>query len=161
MTGDEQVDAALLAEVTSLLTDYSGVAPAIDQPFSPAPTFAPGGLLLDSHSFFAETETLLSSDMQERNVFLNSLPSFKQNDPFNDQTPGHDADKVEQLLADQKREFRNAQAAKRRLRYRQKLKDEKETLQQQETQLSSELSKLQEKREAARKSRVNNLSLGV
>lgn len=157
MTEDEQVDAALFAEVSSLLAGCSGVAAPTDQQFSPASTSVSNELLLNSHSFLAETETLLSSlsynDTQERNV----MPSF---DPIN---PTHDDDsgKVGELLADQQRKVRNAQAAKRRLRYRQKLKDEKETLQQEETELSSELARLQEKHEAAARNQVDNLSLGV
>ncbi|KAK1929552.1 hypothetical protein P3T76_014950 [Phytophthora citrophthora] len=153
MTEDEQVDAALLAEVTSLLAGCSGAAPTSDEQFSPASTSTTDELLLDSHSFLAETESLLSS------IGSNDT-RFEPINPTDDKKLCLE-EKVGELLADEKRKVRNAQAAKRRLKYRQKLKGEKETLQQQETELSSELDRLQEKQEAARRNQVDNLSLGV
>ncbi|KAE9304084.1 hypothetical protein PR003_g21838, partial [Phytophthora rubi] len=69
--------------------------------------------------------------------------------------------KAEPISAEKRREIRNAQAAQRRLRYRQKLKNEKETLQQQEIQLSQELTKLQQARVDEKNDQVDRMTLSV
>ncbi|POM60985.1 hypothetical protein PHPALM_30074, partial [Phytophthora palmivora] len=69
--------------------------------------------------------------------------------------------KTSQLSADERRELRNAQATKRRLRYRQKLKDEKETLKREEVKLLSELKRLQKTQVDEKMCQVDNMTLSV
>ncbi|KAE9282423.1 hypothetical protein PF008_g27645 [Phytophthora fragariae] len=128
MTDDDQVD-ALLADVARFLvkTDASSVLVQATPLKS-----KPDSLLVSSHELVAETEALLSSEADHNSLLgANSVQTVS---------------KAEPISAEKRREIRNAQAAQRRLRYCQKLKNEKETLQQQENQLSQELSRLHQAR---------------
>ncbi|KAE8971565.1 hypothetical protein PF011_g25989 [Phytophthora fragariae] len=128
MTDDDQVD-ALLADVARFLvkTDASSVLVQATPLKS-----KPDSLLVSSHQLVAETEALLSSEADHNSLLgANSVQTVS---------------KAEPISAEKRREIRNAQAAQRRLRYCQKLKNEKETLQQQENQLSQELSRLHQAR---------------
>ncbi|RAW33100.1 hypothetical protein PC110_g10581 [Phytophthora cactorum] len=152
MTGDEQVDAALLADVTGFLTDCNATAPSLDQHHKTPPSFSDDGLVVATNQLLAETETLLSSL---------ETPPQEQIAPNTSIGNRLNAAKTDQVLAEKRREYRNVQAAKRRLKYRQKLKDEKETLQRQEMELSSELSRLQSAQKAEKMRYVNTMSLSV
>ncbi|GMF34266.1 unnamed protein product [Phytophthora fragariaefolia] len=66
---------------------------------------------------------------------------------------------TEQISAVRRRELRNAQAAQRRMRYRQKLKNEREALREQEIQLSQQLSVLQQARDEQKKTQVDKMTL--
>ncbi|KAG7384942.1 hypothetical protein PHYPSEUDO_002088 [Phytophthora pseudosyringae] len=152
-TEDEQVDDALLADVTGFLADCRVPAPGPDPQLHPRRVLSGDGLLLATHELLAETETLLSS--------LDTDHQQTRTSPTAPSVSAYASTKAEQLSAQERRELRNAQAAKRRLRYRQKLKDERETLQQQEVEMSSMLSRLQNAREAEKRSQVDNISLSV
>ncbi|KAL4145154.1 hypothetical protein PRNP1_012827 [Phytophthora ramorum] len=128
-------DAAFLAEVTGFLD--AAVAAGTGHA---TPTTGDEALLLDSHQLLAETEELLASC---------NTPKAKV------------ASQKSQISAEERREIRNAQAAKRRLRYRQKLKDEKEILFLQESELSGELSKLQAAEAEKKRKQAGNLALGA
>ncbi|KAG1687215.1 hypothetical protein DVH05_005329 [Phytophthora capsici] len=97
-------------------------------------------LLLASHELLAETEELLASYAappkmtQGEDAISSSKASAKS-----DQKAGPKS----KLSAEERREIRNAQAAKRRQRHRQQLKQERETLKIQATELSSQLQELQ------------------
>ncbi|KAE9346456.1 hypothetical protein PR003_g7414 [Phytophthora rubi] len=128
MTDDDQVD-ALLADVARFLVK-SDTSSAFVQA-TPLKS-NPDSLLVSSHQLLAETEALLSSEADNNSLLgANSTRTVS---------------KAEPISAEKRREIRNAQAAQRRLRYRQKLKNEKETLQQQENQLSQESSRLHQAR---------------
>ncbi|KAE8893153.1 hypothetical protein PF005_g27499 [Phytophthora fragariae] len=112
MTDDDQVD-ALLADVARFLVK-SDTSSALVQA-TPLKS-NPDSLLVSSHQLLAETEALLSSEADNNSLIgANSVQTVS---------------KAEPISAEKRREIRNAQAAQRRLRYRQKLKNEKETLQQ-------------------------------
>ncbi|KAF1784826.1 hypothetical protein GQ600_24044 [Phytophthora cactorum] len=91
---------------------------------------------MDSHQILAKNEELLayhkvSDCLREQNHNSTST-----------NTKSSEEDKTENLQNDnisagKRREIWNAQAAQRRLRYRQKLQDEKETLRQKATELST------------------------
>ncbi|KAL3659851.1 hypothetical protein V7S43_015153 [Phytophthora oleae] len=98
-------------------------------------------LLLDSHDLLAETEELLAS---------NEAPT--ENGDASNTAKSSEEDKQKavpkgKLSAEKRREIRNAQAAKRRLRYRQHMKEERETLKLQTSELSSQLQELEAARE--------------
>ncbi|GMF34264.1 unnamed protein product [Phytophthora fragariaefolia] len=86
--------------------------------------------------------------------------SIMSNEIKNDEmVTANDSDLL--LAADKRHEIRNAQAAKRRERYRQKLKDEKEELVRQENELSKVLAKLQAAHAGVRAAQMKNLALGA
>ncbi|ETL34849.1 hypothetical protein L916_12968, partial [Phytophthora nicotianae] len=65
------------------------------------------------------------------------------------------------LSAEKRREIRNALAAQRRVRYRQKLKDEKEVLKQQATELSAQLTSLQTSQAKRKAKQASNWMFGA
>ncbi|GMF18340.1 unnamed protein product [Phytophthora lilii] len=129
MADTSDVDADLLADVAGFLVECDLPSPPVDGPARAGDD----GLLLSSHQLLQETETLLSA-------LDASAPSSDENSAANG---NRDHLQSGQVSAAKRREIRNAQAAKRRLRYRQKLKNEKETLQQEEVELTTKLSDLQ------------------
>ncbi|ETP39272.1 hypothetical protein F442_13256 [Phytophthora nicotianae P10297] len=160
MLQEEQVDAALLADVTGFLADCSASASSIDRQRKAPPSFSDDVLVLDTHQLIAETETLLSSleTTAQEQIASNTLSSSDEVTITSDHkyTPKTDA-----MPAEDRRAYRNVQAAKRRLKYRQKLKDEKKTLESQEIELSGELSRLQSAQEAEKMKYVDRMSLSV
>ncbi|KAG6943905.1 hypothetical protein JG688_00017373 [Phytophthora aleatoria] len=152
MTGNGEADAALLADVTGFLADCNATGPSSDLHHKTPPSFSDDGLVVATNQLLAETETLLSSL---------ETPPQEQIAPNTSISNRLNAAKTDQVPAEERREYRNVQAAKRRLKYRQKLKDEKETLQRQEMELSSELSRLQSAQKAEKMRYVNTMSLSV
>ncbi|KAE9040221.1 hypothetical protein PR003_g7417 [Phytophthora rubi] len=132
-------DEAFLAEVTEFLSDCN----ACDE-IKDGDTTAAGdeSLLLASHQLLAEIDA----------------PQDQGTPTKENQSPGH---KKYSVSFDKMREIRNTQAAIRRQRYRQKLKNEKETLAQQESELSRELAKLQAAQEEVGASQARRLTLGT
>ncbi|KAK1931396.1 hypothetical protein P3T76_013152 [Phytophthora citrophthora] len=100
-------------------------------------------LLLASHKLLAETEELLtsyetppSSSQEETIISSSNAAESPEKDKQKDAPRG-------ELSAEKRREVRKEQAAKRRLRHRQQLKEERETLKLQASELSSHLQELQ------------------
>ncbi|GMF24373.1 unnamed protein product [Phytophthora lilii] len=130
MVVDEQGDTErFLADLTGFLNE---LAPASElQPAGVAPE-APD-LLVDSDQLLAETEALLST----------CAPALAAESSV----PARPADSDNtKALDERRREIKNAQAAKRRLKYRNKLKNERQTLLEQEKTLSEDLASLQHAR---------------
>ncbi|KAG6956366.1 hypothetical protein JG687_00010651 [Phytophthora cactorum] len=154
-------DAAFLAEVAVFL-DQNDAPEAAEKMYHKEVT-TPGddGLLLASHQLLAETEKLLSSydtptDTQhELNV---NSESTNTNPSEEDKTETLQNDNIS---TEKRREIRNAQAAQRRLRYRQKLRDEKETLRQQTTELSTQLTILETAQVELKTRQASNLMFGA
>lgn len=113
-------EAAFLSEISELLGDFE--TPPGSELVRHEPTAGPEGLLSASHQLVAETEALLSSC---------STPSSDENKTARDQTSA------------ERRKLRNANAAKRRLKYCKKIENERGQLKQQEKELSGELAELQ------------------
>ncbi|KAL3673952.1 hypothetical protein V7S43_001638 [Phytophthora oleae] len=115
-------------------------------------------LLTASHQLLTETEELLA---------LYQPPVNKRNEEVADSSPKSiEEDKQivvpkDKLSADQRRAIRNAQAAKRRQRYRQHLKGERASLKKQETQLSGQLKEMQEAQAELKARQVGNLAFGA
>ncbi|ETI41368.1 hypothetical protein F443_13391 [Phytophthora nicotianae P1569] len=116
-----QDDAAFLAELTGFLDDY-------EAPIEIHEPDLASNLLLDSDQLLVETEALLLSS--------NEYPT----------EPAH----AELSTVERVRKMKNAQAAKRRLKYRKKLRSERETLEDEEKLLSEELEELQRARKRAK-----------
>lgn len=119
---DRSDDLAFLADLTGFLDAYEPSVELDQQDITSH------HLLLDNDQLLAETEALLrhSSDAIEP-VHRNAAP-----------------------LPEQLKESRNAQAAKRRLKYQEKLKNERYTLEEEEINLSDELEELQRARKRAK-----------
>ncbi|RLN67031.1 hypothetical protein BBJ28_00019011 [Nothophytophthora sp. Chile5] len=158
---EENGDAAFLAEVRALLGDYE--APLIQEEGHGTATDG-DALLLDSHRLLAETEALLSSfsapsvapvSVQEPEA---SQSTAQATSP---QNTVKGSPQPVQTLDERRRAARNAQAAKRRVKYRQRLKDEWQLLRQQESELSMELSNLQKAQAQAKALRGSSLALPV
>lgn len=132
-------DEAFLAEVTEFLSDYNACDGIKD-----TDTTAAGdeSLLLASRQLLAEIDA----------------PQDQGTPTKENQSPDH---KKHPVSLEKMREIRNTQAAVRRQRYRQKLKDEKEMLIQLESELSRELAKLQAAQEEAGASQARRLTLGA
>ncbi|KAG2792965.1 hypothetical protein PC119_g25794, partial [Phytophthora cactorum] len=119
-----QDNTAFLADLTEFLDDYD----ASIELHEPDTT---SNLLLDSDQLLAETEALLLSS--------SDLPG-----------PTEAGNSSTHSTAEQARRIKNAQAAKRRLKYRKKLRNERETLEDEERNLSEELEELQRARKRAK-----------
>ncbi|ETK72769.1 hypothetical protein L917_19935, partial [Phytophthora nicotianae] len=117
-------EAAFLSEISELLGDFETPTAAEAIRHVPTAVASPAGLLSASHQLVAETEALLSSC---------STPSSEENKTSRNQT-----------LAE-RRKIRNANAAKRRLKYCKKIENERELLKQQAKELAGELVELQAK----------------
>ncbi|KAG3052319.1 hypothetical protein PI125_g26182 [Phytophthora idaei] len=115
-------EAAFLSEMSELLGDCEAPAAPEAVRHEPTTVTGPEGLLFTSHRLVAETEALLSSC---------STPSSKT------------LQRTETLA--ERRKIRNANAAKRRLKYCKKIENEREQLRQQEKELAVELVELQAK----------------
>ncbi|KAG7384940.1 hypothetical protein PHYPSEUDO_002086 [Phytophthora pseudosyringae] len=126
----------------SFLADLNGFLHALqasDGPQSAVPASNHTvDLLQDSDHLLAETEALLVSYGDANAVHV------QQDRPQNARSD------TPKTLEEQRREIQNAQAAKRRLKYRNKLKNERLTLLEQEKVLSDELSHLQRARRKAK-----------
>ncbi|KAK1940823.1 hypothetical protein P3T76_007529 [Phytophthora citrophthora] len=118
-------------------------------------------LLLASNELLAETKELLASyetpstNSQEEDVSSSSVTV---------ESSGKDTQKAAsrgKMSAEKRREIRSAQAAKRRLRHRQQLKLERETLKVQATELSSQLQELQTARVQREAKQGGNLMYGA
>ncbi|KAG6949264.1 hypothetical protein JG688_00014695 [Phytophthora aleatoria] len=159
--GMEATDAAFLAEVAAFL-DQNDAPEAAEKVYHKEVT-TPGddGLLLASHQLLAETEELLPSydtptdTQQELNV---NSASTNTNSSEDDNTETLQNDNIS---TEKRREIRNAQAAQRRLRYRQKLREEKETLRQQATELSTQLTSLETAQVELKPRQATNLMFGA
>ncbi|RLN80925.1 hypothetical protein BBJ28_00003395 [Nothophytophthora sp. Chile5] len=158
-------DAAFLAEVTGFLDDYE--APLSQQEGDD--TARDGdALLLDSHLLIAETEALLSSLNAPSPLPTNVEPRISNPravEAISTRSSCRNAVKersaINQTLGERRHEVQSAQAAKRRLEYREKVKDEWRSLQQEESALSAELLKLQRARAEAKKLQESSLALSV
>ncbi|KAG7396241.1 hypothetical protein PHYBOEH_002559 [Phytophthora boehmeriae] len=85
----------------------------------------------------------LSSDAStETSSDTSSPPVIESVDPVNTSSHVIPEQNVHQNLEDKRRQIRNRQASKRRDRYRQRVKEERQMLIQQETELTAELTKL-------------------
>ncbi|KAI9990891.1 hypothetical protein PInf_018508 [Phytophthora infestans] len=137
MTKDERADAAVLLDVTQFLANCKAPSALVDQHSNTPPSFSDDGLLLATQQLVAETEVLLSSletpPQEPTAPSTLSIPKGSTSTSY-EQQPVH----TDRTSAEQTREIRNAQAAKRRLKHRQKLKDEKNSLQQQQLELQKE-----------------------
>ncbi|RLN67030.1 hypothetical protein BBJ28_00019010 [Nothophytophthora sp. Chile5] len=162
---DENGDAAFLAEVTGFLDDFE--APLSHQE---GHDMAMNGdtLLLDSHRLLAETEALLSSLNAPSPPPTNVEPSISNpraieaiNTRSNSRNAVKERSVIAHTLGERRREVQSAQIAKRRLKYREKVKDEWRSLQQEESALSAELLKLQKARVEAKRHEVSSLALPV
>ncbi|KAF4030600.1 hypothetical protein GN244_ATG17612 [Phytophthora infestans] len=150
-------DAAFLNEVAAFL-DQSGVCDAADEvnrKEDRAPT--EDTLLLSSHQLKAETEKRLASGISpvtsqpEHGIYSTSTRSKVSQE-----------DKSQALQDDTKstesrRESQHAQASERRRRYRDKIRNEKEALMRQATELSTELTSLQTAQLIQKKKQARNL----
>ncbi|KAL4145152.1 hypothetical protein PRNP1_012887 [Phytophthora ramorum] len=129
---EEQVDAAFFSSLSGFLAEC-------DVALAPSS--------LTTHDFLAETETLLSS--------LEPPP------PTQGTSEGGDnGQEYANSFAVDKRDVRKAQAATRRMRYRQKIKSQKEALRQEEAELSNEFSRLERQIEGKR-NHVDRVSQSV
>jgi hypothetical protein len=162
MTKDEQVDSALLADVSSFQAELSAPSPA---PLNAAPTSTDDGLLLASQYLLADTETLLSSlpSESQRGHEREAQEATQAKTSEHTKTSRNvTVEAKEKMSPNQQRELRNAQAAKRRLRHRLKLKEEKETLKRQEVELSDALGRLRRAEVAeGKRCRVDKMSISV
>ncbi|KAK1929822.1 hypothetical protein P3T76_014668 [Phytophthora citrophthora] len=118
-------EVAFLSEISALLDTCDPPVPSEVTLQEATVAAGPDNLLLASHQLVAETEALLSS--------CNGLKTS------GDRTVQVSGGKTQ---AD-RRKIRNANAAKRRLKYCKKVEDERQLLRQQEKELSTELIKLQ------------------
>ncbi|KAG3032861.1 hypothetical protein PC121_g24379, partial [Phytophthora cactorum] len=154
-------DAAFFDEVAVFLDQNDAPEAAEKENHEAATTPRDDGLHLDSRQLLAETEELLASydtptdTQQELNVNSASMNTNSSED-----------DKTETLQNDnistgKRREIWNAQAAQRRLRYRQKLQDEKETLRQQATELSTPVTILENAQVELKTRQASNLMFGA
>jgi hypothetical protein len=154
-TNVEDVD--FLADVTGFLAQCEGEGEADVQGSS---SIDNDRLLLSSHQLVAKTEELLAScktqteNQKENEERANSTLSHSC-------SPVEDAARKRNFLAEDRREIRNVQAAKRRQRYRQKLRDERETLTVQASELSGELTNLQVAKAELKARQAGNLALGA
>lgn len=117
---DKLVDATFLVE---FLRGYDAPTTTEDQHKADKASTHP---LLSNHQLLAETEALLSSldtppDTPDQAV----IGQTTSNTLCTSSIPKGAAKKKKYTSHDEKRHLRNVQAAKRRLKYRQKLKDEK------------------------------------
>ncbi|KAG2962484.1 hypothetical protein PC119_g25793, partial [Phytophthora cactorum] len=142
MDGNRGIDdASFLADLDGFLHDCDVLHPSTD--LHPATT----DLLQDSNQLVAETEALLASYATKTTHVHVQQDHTRTSTVKTTKTP-------EEL----RRELKNAQAAKRRHRYRVKLKNERQTLQEQEKTLSEELKTLQSARKKTRTIQENSIA---
>ncbi|KAL3670925.1 hypothetical protein V7S43_004110 [Phytophthora oleae] len=129
-------DESFLADLNGFLQEYD--VPQLSAELqSSAPAVKSGTGWLQDDQLFAETATLLASYNDNASIAqLVTGPRLTHNV----------TKEVKKTLSDQRRVIKNAQAAKRRLKYRKKLKNERETLYEQEKTLADELNQLQHAR---------------
>ncbi|KAE8996127.1 hypothetical protein PR003_g21840 [Phytophthora rubi] len=131
MAGDDE---SFLADLTDFL---NSLQPPTELQTHDGIAIEATALQLDNDQLLAESEALLAScDGSTSTASQVSIPRDHQS---------ADAEGFK-ALEDQRRELRNKQAAKRRRKYHNKLKNERQTLQEQELTLSEELSELQRTR---------------
>ncbi|KAL3659848.1 hypothetical protein V7S43_015150 [Phytophthora oleae] len=99
-------------------------APGVEK-HGEAPDTGGDELLLASHELLAETKELLASYEAPPE---NSLEEDASNTAKSSEEDSQQDVPRGKLAVEKRREIRNAQAAKRRLRHRQQVKEEKETL---------------------------------
>ncbi|RLN80922.1 hypothetical protein BBJ28_00003392 [Nothophytophthora sp. Chile5] len=157
----EEGDAAFLAEVLGFLGDCDHQAQV--------PTTGGDSLLLENHLLHTETETeaLFSSfsapsapsaSVQEPGASsCNAAPAVTTKPPIIAREASGESPLSDK--AERRRAVWNAQAAKRRARYRQQLKAEWQLLRQQESELSMELSDLQKAQAQSKVLRRSSLAL--
>lgn len=140
MTHDQVADDVFLAEMGRFLS-ACGVPEGSDAPPIEIPLKDEDDLLLSSHDLVAESEALLSScDSTKR-----SPVTVDTSDSGGNERQFGNSDEM-----DARRQQRNANAAKRRLKYSTKIKNERQSLKQQEKELLDILAKLQEERNRER-----------
>ncbi|OWY94050.1 LOW QUALITY PROTEIN: hypothetical protein PHMEG_00036334 [Phytophthora megakarya] len=154
MTEEEQVDDVIV----SFLARYN--VPNTPTTSHAKHTAIVPSMYLTNDQLLSETETLLLSlnsspvNGQEREQFT---PDTLENDEFPSSGPFKTHRNV--LSADEQRKVQSDLATQRRLKYRQKLKNEKESLQEQEIELSGELSRLQKVKMNEKIRQVSDISL--
>ncbi|KAG7384944.1 hypothetical protein PHYPSEUDO_002090 [Phytophthora pseudosyringae] len=156
-------DRDFLDEVTGFLDQCEGPdAPVVEEkPHEASATRGDDGLLLATHQLLAETEELLASctapvdNKQEEGA----SPASTQGKSSQEDTRG--SAQHGKVSVEQRRQIRNAQAAKRRLRYRRKLKGEKETLKQHENELTTQLTGLQVAQAELKAKQASSLTFGA
>ncbi|RLN80923.1 hypothetical protein BBJ28_00003393 [Nothophytophthora sp. Chile5] len=155
MADKEDANAAFLTEVTELLHEC-------EVPLEPHPaavTAFNDGLLLDSQRILAETQALLGTSAVPAVPAQASSTSVSSEDSASDVA---NRDVGSDMTPAEHRSFvKNALAAKRRLRYREKLKTERKSLQQQESKLSTMLRQLQQRRAQAKTHRNDSLTFSA
>ncbi|ETL88108.1 hypothetical protein L917_12793, partial [Phytophthora nicotianae] len=160
MEGEKSVD-AFLDEVATFLDQTDAPEGAKNHSHEAATTSVDDSLLLASHQLLAETEDLLAShknsDYYQRQQDVRSA-STNAKSSEDDRSESQCTD---ELSAEKRREIRNALAAQRRVRYRQKLKDEKEVLKQQATELSAQLTSLETSQAERKAKQASNLMFGA
>ncbi|ETP11166.1 hypothetical protein F441_13309 [Phytophthora nicotianae CJ01A1] len=160
MEGEKSVD-AFLDEVATFLDQTDAPEGARNHSHEAATTSVDDSLLLASHQLLAETEDLLAShknsDCYQRQQDVRSA-STNAKSSEDDRSESQCTD---ELSAEKRREIRNALAAQRRVRYRQKLKDEKEVLKQQATELSAQLTSLETSQAERKAKHASNLMFGA
>ncbi|ETI38993.1 hypothetical protein L914_14778 [Phytophthora nicotianae] len=154
-------DAAFLDEVAAFL-DQDGVQEAMDTTNrKEATTSSDYELLLASHQLLAETAGLLASsktavsNQQEQDV------NFAHTSTNSSEESTSIALQNVQISAKSRREVRHAQAAQRRQRHREKIRDEKETLRRQAVELSTHLTSLQAAQLELKKKQASTLMFGA
>ncbi|ETP11149.1 hypothetical protein F441_13312 [Phytophthora nicotianae CJ01A1] len=160
MESGKSVD-AFLDEVATFLDQTDAPEGTRNHSHEAATTSVDDSLLLASHQLLAETEDLLAShknsDCYQRQQDVRSA-STNAKSSEDDRSESQCTDV---LSAEKRREIRNALAAQRRVRYRQKLKDEKEVLKQQATELSAQLTSLQTSQAKRKAKHASNLMFGA
>ncbi|EGZ09044.1 hypothetical protein PHYSODRAFT_524629 [Phytophthora sojae] len=146
MVDDRGDDDSFLADLTGFLNTLQPPT-ELQAPTATGIATDAADLLVDSDKLLAEMEALLAScDGPTRSA--TQVPRVL--------TGNADAEQ-HKALEDERRELRNKQAAKRRLKYRNKLKDERQTLREQEKTLSDELSELLQARKKAKAAQENSV----
>ncbi|RLN91543.1 hypothetical protein BBJ28_00021148 [Nothophytophthora sp. Chile5] len=170
MANEESDDVAFLTELAGLLSEFGGPLPPSEHLASET-TMGYDHLTVDA--VLADTETLLLSESAPEGQ---GSASLSQGSPSSDSSHASapipvtqddetaaqgDSATVDSALEERRRVKHNALAAKRRVRYRQRLKKEWASLRQQDGELSTKLDKLQRIREHAKTCRMNHSLLAV
>ncbi|RLN67032.1 hypothetical protein BBJ28_00019012 [Nothophytophthora sp. Chile5] len=155
MADKDDANAAFLTEVTELLHECE----APPEPHQVAVAAPNDGLLLDSQRILTEMQALLGTSTVPVVPAQASSTSVSCEDSASD-AANRDAG-ADMTPAEHRRFVKNALAAKRRLRYRQKLKTERKFLQQQESELSTLLHQLQQRRAQAKAHRDYSLAFSA
>uniref|UniRef100_H3GPU3 Uncharacterized protein n=1 Tax=Phytophthora ramorum TaxID=164328 RepID=H3GPU3_PHYRM len=152
MTVHEVEDDAFLPDMADFLRECDALEPPTEFQVGPDAKTATTDLLLDSHELIAETEALLATYSGAPHISSANVPANR--------TPVG-ANTTHRTNADQRREIKNAQAAKRRLKYRAKLKNERQTLKDEEKSLSEELKHMQHARKKAKSLQERSITAPV